>query len=85
MAASVPVVTMNFGGTAEIVEHGVSGYALPAASSAWENALRRLASDPELRAAMGRAAHERIQSRFAPAATACDCLALYESVLAERR
>lgn len=84
MAASVPVVTMNFGGTAEIVEHGVSGYALPAAASAWENALRRLASDPDLRAAMGRAAQERIRSRFAPAATARDCLALYESVLAER-
>lgn len=84
MAASVPVVTMNFGGTAEIIEHGVSGYALPAAASAWEDALRRLGTDTDLRLTMGRAAYERVSSRFAPDATARDCLALYESAVMGR-
>jgi glycosyltransferase involved in cell wall biosynthesis len=84
MAASVPVLTMNFGGAAEIIEHGLSGLALAADPTAWGEALRRLAADAELRRTMGAAARERIRSRFSVEAVARDCEALYHEVLAAR-
>lgn len=80
MTQSLPVLTMNFGGTAEIVEHGISGLALPSDTAHWMQAISALAADPERRRRMGEAARRRAGERFSPAAIAADCLDIYRSV-----
>jgi glycosyltransferase involved in cell wall biosynthesis len=82
MSQGVPVLTMEFGGTAEIIEHGVSGLALPLAASDWVHAISALAADPHRRARMGEAARQRIQRRFSSDAVAADCMLLFRSVVA---
>lgn len=84
MAAGVPVLTMNFGGTAEIVEHGVSGFALPANAADWAAALLQL-RNPELRRRMEEAARERITRRFSPEVVADACEELYRLAVTHRR
>jgi glycosyltransferase involved in cell wall biosynthesis len=85
MAQGVPVVTMNVGGTAEIVEHGVSGFALPAVAADWRHTIRMLQSDPARLARYGAAARDRIKTRFSPEAIADDCLDLYRRAVAAAR
>ena len=77
MSRSVPVLAMNFGGAAEIVEHEVSGLALPADPEHWRQAIAALANDPDRRWRMGAAGRRRIAERFSPEAIAADCLELY--------
>lgn len=84
MSRSVPVLTMNFGGTAEIVEDGVSGLALPADPAHWMRAISALAADPERRRRMGEAARARVAARFTPEVIATDCLDLYQRVAGAR-
>lgn len=84
MAAGVPVVTMNFGGTAEIVEHGLSGLTLPFNQHAWVRALQLLADDEDRRRAMGMAARERIAARFSAEAIAGNCYDLYVSLIGQK-
>lgn len=81
MAAGVPVLTMNFGGTAEIIEQGVSGFGLPYDPDAWSGALKLLAGDVERRKAMGLAARERIATSFSPEAIGLNCYHLYANLL----
>jgi glycosyltransferase involved in cell wall biosynthesis len=82
MAAGVPVVTMNIGGTAEIIEHGVSGFALSAAPADWRQTIRMLKSDPEQRARLGAAAQARVATRFSSERIALDCRDLYQRTIA---
>lgn len=77
MARSVPVLTMNFGGTADIVENGASGLTLPADPEHWAQAIVALADDPDRRRRMGDAARRRIAERFSPETIASECLELY--------
>jgi colanic acid/amylovoran biosynthesis glycosyltransferase len=61
MASGLPVVATNVMGTAELVEHGVSGYVLPPARpDLVADALRELAGDAELRLRLGTAGRERV-------------------------
>jgi glycosyltransferase involved in cell wall biosynthesis len=65
MAYGVPVVGSNLGGTAEIVEHGVTGYLFPPGDpGALAACLDVLLADPRRRAAMGEAGRRSFAERF---------------------
>lgn len=71
MSAAKPVVSVNVGAIAEIVEDGVTGYITPPA--ALQNLVERvaqLAEDPELRLAMGHNGMLKARSTFSPEAAA---------------
>jgi len=57
-ALGVPIAAMCTGGTADIVEHGVTGLLSQTADGLADD-LRRLADDPSLRLRLGAAARER--------------------------
>jgi glycosyltransferase involved in cell wall biosynthesis len=58
-----PVVATPMGGTAEAVRDGVDGV-IAGTEAEFEAGLRRLLSDPDLRADMGRRFHARVCSEF---------------------
>jgi glycosyltransferase involved in cell wall biosynthesis len=58
-----PVIATPMGGTAEAVRHGVDGL-IAGTEAEFEAALRRLLSEPETRAAMGRSFQARVCSNF---------------------
>lgn len=61
-SAGLPVVVTDRGGPAEVVEHGKTGFVLPASDhGAWVRVLADLASDAGLRRRMGASAHEKIR------------------------
>ena len=67
MAAGRPVIAADHGGLQEIVANGETGLLVaPGDADALRDALRRLHSDPDLRARMGAAAIRRVK-RFTPA------------------
>jgi glycosyltransferase involved in cell wall biosynthesis len=82
MSHGVPGLTMYYGGSAEICEHGVSGFALPYCKASWRDGIEMLMRDRPKLEAMGRAARLRIAERFSPAAIAENYLAFYERVRA---
>lgn len=65
MASGVPVVAVDAGGPAEIIEQGVSGLLTPSSDPAdLAAALVPLVRDPELRADLAQNGRERYRSRF---------------------
>jgi UDP-glucose:(heptosyl)LPS alpha-1,3-glucosyltransferase len=60
-AAGLPVIVPPMGGADELVEDGVNGWLAPRDGSAIGERLRRLAAEPELRAAMSSAARRSAQ------------------------
>lgn len=65
MAAGLPVVTTSEVGNPEMVADGESGLLVPPSDpGALADALNRLVSDPDLRAAMGRAGRKLVAERF---------------------
>jgi glycosyltransferase involved in cell wall biosynthesis len=84
MAAGLPVIAADSGGPAEVIDHEVTGLLFPSGdSAALAEALRRVASDTELRARLGRAARGAAQA-FAPALIASQVGDVYRSVLDRR-
>lgn len=65
-AMGIPAIVSNIAGCTEVVEHGHNGFVANNGDEAAQH-LRRLLSDSELRARMGRQAAERMQSLFSPA------------------
>lgn len=63
MAVGTPVVLSPVGMNAEVVEDGVSGF-LADSPEAWKEKLGLLIADSELRERIGRAARERVQTRY---------------------
>jgi glycosyltransferase involved in cell wall biosynthesis len=63
MAAGLPVVANPIGVHRELIEHGRTGF-LAATPDAWAAAIEQLAASPELRAEMGRAAHQVVAERY---------------------
>ena len=60
-----PVVTTSAGGSAEVVEHGVSGLVVkPGDPEALANAVYTVLSDPELASRYSRAAGARVRDHF---------------------
>lgn len=65
MACGLPVVATDVGGNADLVHHGATGEIVPSGDpAALAATLARLAADPALAGAMGRAGRERVLSRF---------------------
>ena len=65
MAAGVPIVATDVGGTGEAIEDGSSGLLVPARDpGALADALAALLTDPARAAALGAEARERQRSRF---------------------
>jgi len=62
MAARLPVVSTRIAGTGELVEDGVAGFLVhPGRVDELEDALARLAADPDLRLRMGEAGRARVE------------------------
>jgi glycosyltransferase involved in cell wall biosynthesis len=82
-AMGVPVIASAFGGPAETISDGVTGWlAAPGDAAAWGRALEGfLATDEEARAAMGRAARERVQCLYSLTAMCESTFEVYRRVL----
>ena len=82
MAAGLPVVATRVGGTAEVVEDGVSGHLVPPADAAALAArVLGLARDPESARRMGERGRERVASRFGVERMVAATAGLYDEVL----
>ena len=85
MASGRPVVATANPGLDMYVEHGVTGFLVPAGDpGAMAHAIRRLLEDPETARAMGRAARERVQARFTSAHMAAALRSVVHGVAQER-
>jgi glycosyltransferase involved in cell wall biosynthesis len=69
MAAGLPVVANPVGVQAELITHGQTGF-LASTTSEWEEAIGRLAADPELRRRLGLAGRQRVEQDFSVSAGA---------------
>jgi glycosyltransferase involved in cell wall biosynthesis len=77
----VPVIATAVGGTAEIVDHEVSGCLIPAGSMMeLVAAMRAFLSNPERFAAMARKGRERVEAQFSFVARTEKLTELYESL-----
>lgn len=82
LAAGVPVVATNAGGTATVVVEGQSGLlAAVGDTDRLAAALSELATDPGRRAALGRYGKHDVTARFATARMADDVEAIYRRLL----
>ena len=83
-ASGLPVVAPAVGGPVDLVGDGVTGYLVPPGdAAALAAATRRLAADPVSRAAMGRAARQRVLA-CSWAALGDQLIGHYAAVLGER-
>jgi glycogen(starch) synthase len=83
-ALGVPIAAMNTGGTADVVEHGVTGL-LSSTPEALAGDLRRLVENADLRARLGAAARMRAQARFDVPVVMARIERLYDEVARERQ
>jgi len=82
MSLGRPLVASNDGGVPEIVEHGQTGFTVPAGDhQAMARALRELLASPELRAAMGARGRRRVHEHFSIERFARDMEDVYDRVL----
>jgi colanic acid/amylovoran biosynthesis glycosyltransferase len=81
MACGIPVVATDVGGVAEAMTDGVEGFVVaPRDPDLLARALLRLARDPSLRARMGAAGRDRIETAFTLEAQLDDFVAMYREV-----
>jgi glycosyltransferase involved in cell wall biosynthesis len=84
MAAALPIVATNVGGTPEVVDAS-SGRLIPSRDPAsLASTLVELADHPELREDLGRSARRRLESRFAIDRMVREYGEVYTSVSADR-
>jgi glycosyltransferase involved in cell wall biosynthesis len=78
MAASLPVVATRVGGAADAVDHGRTGFLVPAGDAPQiGQRIVQLADDPQLRASMGAAGRQRVEQQFTFARQVAGYQALY--------
>lgn len=83
MGCGLPVVVTDCGGLREGVSDGIHGFVVaPRDTHGMAVALRRLASDRDLRERMGRAGRSRVESEFQLRRQTDELLALYRDVTA---
>ena len=84
-AASLPVVATNVGGTAEIVEHGRSGYIVdPGDVDAMVKGVIRILESPSNAVEMGKFAHDFVVKTFTLPEQAGHTKAYYERILSSK-
>lgn len=82
MAATLPVISTPVGGIPEVVEHGVNGLITDAGNvQSLADNMKTLVDDAELRAKLGRAARETIQSRYSAEAVLPRLERLYQQLV----
>jgi glycosyltransferase involved in cell wall biosynthesis len=79
MAAGLPVVANPVGVQAEMVRHGETGF-LAQTPQEWSEAVRLLASDPDLRKRMGTAGRKRVERVYSVDTGAARWLALLDAL-----
>ena len=85
MAASLPVVATDVGGTNELVDEGVTGYLVPPGEGGvMAERLARLCNDADTRLKMGEAGRRRIVERFTVDLMARKFEKLYQSLLSRK-
>lgn len=86
MAAGRPVVASTISGIPELVEDGVNGILVDAThAERIAQAIARLAADPALREAMGRAGQDRVRRMFHIRVTGKRLMALFDRAAVPRR
>jgi glycosyltransferase involved in cell wall biosynthesis len=82
MAAGLPVIGTRAGGVPELVESGQQGILVPLGDCfGFASAMRTLLNDPDLRAAMGKAACEHATAAFNVDRMAQGYASLYKTAL----
>jgi glycosyltransferase involved in cell wall biosynthesis len=81
-ASALPVISTRVGDVANLVEDGVSGFLVGFDEREIATALERLASDPALRARLGKRGRAIVESRYAMERVASLYEAFYEESLA---
>ncbi len=84
MAAAVPVLATNVGGSGDLVRGRATGYSLPLKEADWTIALEALASDEALRARLGEAARLRVETEFSPETVADQTLSVWTRMAESR-
>jgi len=83
MAARVPVIAVDSAGPSEIISDGITGLLIRAADSKQlQDAMLRMASEPNLRSTLADAAYERVRSVYTVDNTAQRIRDIYENILA---
>jgi len=83
MAMAVPCVASSVGGVSEIIDHGHTGFLIPAGEvTALVEAIDWLLTDPARLRAMGAAGHAKVEAKFGASRMAQRHREFYEHVLA---
>ncbi|MBI3406098.1 MAG: glycosyltransferase [Acidobacteria bacterium] len=86
MAAALPVVATNFGGTPELVEEGKTGFLVPVGDSvAMAARIAELLREPSMGRSMGAAGRARVEREFTPQKMKERLEGLYDRELRIRR
>jgi glycosyltransferase involved in cell wall biosynthesis len=86
MAAGVPVVATAVGGVPDVVEHDISGLLVAAGDvEALADALVQLATNPMVRARMGKAGRALARARYSHLRLVDDIEQIYRQALGQRR
>jgi glycosyltransferase involved in cell wall biosynthesis len=86
MAAGLPSVVSDIGGTRHLVEEGATGYRVPPGNfSALAEGIVRLLGDPDTCSLFGRRAHQLALARFSPAMAAQKTHDLYNWLTSDSR
>ena len=86
MACGTPVIATTGGAFPEVIEHGETGWLVPAGDSrALADAVRLLMDDADLRERLGRAGQRSVRERFSWRKTAEETLAVYQEVVGQPR
>lgn len=86
MRAGLPIIASDVGGAAEAFTEGVSGFAIPRSDVyTLRDRLKRLISDGQLRAQMGKAARQRYEQAFTFDRMFAETYQTYETVLRQSK
>ena len=84
LSSGRPIITTDVPGCREVCDDGVNGLLVPARDSmALSNAIEKMAINPELRQAMGRAGRVRAESEFSNEIVCAQTLDLYRRLMSQ--
>jgi glycosyltransferase involved in cell wall biosynthesis len=79
--AGVPVIALDVGSIAEVVQDGKTGYLLPEFDNEFIKKLRKLLKDKRLRNQFGKSAKKRAKKEFDPGRLIQDHLRLFQKTI----